>query len=71
MYASDITPRQQERILHKFLVDCYLDDKASKVLWDTGAHVSTVSVGFLKSQLPTVKIRGNEHLLGTDGSISL
>ena len=75
VYASHITPRQQERIVklvgRKCLVDCYLDDMATKALWDTGAQVSIVSVDFLKNQLPTVKIRDIEHLLGIDGSISL
>ena len=33
--------------------------------------MSIVSADFLKSQLPTVKIRDIQHLLGRDGSISL
>ena len=68
-------PRQQERIVklvaRKYLADCYLDCGATKVLWDTGPQVSTVSVNLLKSRLPTVQIRDIEHLLGTDGSIRL
>ena len=74
-YASHNTPRQQERIVklvaRKYLADCYLDYGATKVLWDTGSQVSTVSVNLLKSRLPTVQIRDIEHLLGTDGSIRL
>ena len=75
LYASHITPRQQERIVklvgRKCVVDCYLDDKPTEVLWDTGAQVSIVSVDFLESQLPTVQTRDIKQLLGTDGSISL
>ena len=74
-YASHNTPRQQERIVklvaRKYLADCYLDYRATKVLWDTGPQVSTVSVNLLKSRLPTVQIRDIKHLLGTDGSIRL
>ena len=61
MYASHITPRQQERIAklvgRKCSVQCYLDGKPLDVLWDTGAQVSIVSKGFLKSQLSSVKIQ--------------
>ena len=75
VYASHITPRQQERIVklvgRKCVVDCYLDDKPTEVLWDTGAQVSIVSVDFLRSQLPTVQTRDIKQLLGTDGSINL
>ena len=75
VYSSHITPRQQERIVRlvgrKCLVDCYLEDKPTEVLWDTGAQVSIVSEDFLQSQLPTVQTRDIKQLLGTDGSISL
>ena len=75
VYASHITPRQQERIVRlvgrKCVVDCYLEDKPTEVLWDTGAQVSIVSEDFLQSQLPTVQTRDIKQLLGTDGSISL
>ena len=77
VYASHITPRQQERIAklvgRKCLVDCYLDDKPTEVLWDTGAQVSIVSVDFLESQSPTVQRRDIKELLGADadGSIRL
>ena len=75
VYASHITPRQQERIVKlagkKCVVDCFLDDKPTEVLWDTGAQVSIVSVDFLESQLPTVQKRDIKQLLGTEGSISL
>ena len=75
VYASHITPRQQERIAKlvgkKCSVKCHLDDKPTEVLWDTEAQVSIVSLDFLKSQLPAVQIRDIEQLLGTDGSISL
>ena len=70
-----ITPRQQERIVRlvgrKCVVDCYLEDKPTEVLWDTGAQLSIVSEDFLQSLLPTVQIRDIKQLLGTDGSISL
>ena len=52
-------------------VKCYLDEKPTEALWDTGAQVSIVSADFLKSQLPAVQIRDIEQLLGIDGSISL
>ena len=75
VYASHISPRQQERIAKlvakKCSVKCYLDEKPTEALWDTGAQVSTVSADFLKNQLPAVQIRDIEQLLGTDGSISL
>ena len=75
VYASHITPRQQERIVklvgRKCVVDCYLDDKPTEVLWDTGAQVSIVSEDFLESQLPTVQRRDIKQLLGTEGSVSL
>jgi len=75
VYASHITPRQQEHIAklvgRKCSVQCYLDDKPLEVLWDTGAQVSTVCEGFLKSQLSSVQIQDVEQLLGSNGSISL
>ncbi|CAH3139736.1 unnamed protein product, partial [Porites lobata] len=75
VYASHISPRQQERIAKlvgkKCSVKCYLDEKPTEALWDTGAQVSIVSADFLKSQLPAVQIRDIEQLLGTDGSINL
>jgi len=52
-------------------VQCYLGDKALEVLWDTGAQVSILSEGFLKSQLSSVQIQDVEQLLGSNGSISL
>ena len=75
VYASHITPRQQERIVKlvgkKCVIDCFLDDKPTEVLWDTGAQVSIISVDFLESQLPTVQRRDIKQLLSTEGSISL
>ena len=75
VYASHLTPRQQERIAklvgRKCSVQCYLNDKPVEVLWDTGAQVSIVSEDFLKSQLSVVQIMDIEQLLGADGSISL
>ena len=75
VYASHISPRQQERIAKlvgkKCSVKCYLDEKPTEALGDTGAQVSIVSADFLKSQLPAVQIRDIEQLLGTDRSISL
>lgn len=75
VYASHLTPRQQERIAklvgRKCSVQCYLNDKPVEVLWDTGAQVSIVSEDFLKSRLSVVQIMDIEQLLGTDGSISL
>ncbi|CAH3182832.1 unnamed protein product [Porites lobata] len=75
VYASHISPRQQERIAKlvgkKCSVKCYLDEKPTEALWDTGAQVSIVSADFLKSQLPAVQIRDIEQLLGTDGFINL
>ena len=75
VYASHITPRQQERIAKlvgkKCSVQCYLDDQPLEVLWDTGAQVSIVSESFLKSQLSSVQIQDIEQLLGSNGSISL
>ena len=77
MYASHITPRKPERIVRlvgrnsKCVVDCYLEDKPTEVLWDTGAQVSIVSEDFLQSKLPTVQTRDIKQLFGTDGSISL
>ena len=75
MYASHISPRQQERIGKlvgkKCSVKCYLDKKPTEALWDPGAQVSIVSADFLKSQLPAVQIRDIEQLLCTDGSINL
>ena len=75
VYASHITPRQQERIAKlvgkKCSVQCYLDDKPFEVLWDTGAQVSIVSESFLKSQLSSVQTQDIEQLLGSNGSISL
>ena len=73
MYASHISPRQQECIVklvgRECAVDCYLDDKPTEVLWDTaGAQVSIVSVDFLESQLPKVQRRDIKQLLGTKGS---
>ncbi|KAL9983137.1 hypothetical protein ACROYT_G005269 [Oculina patagonica] len=75
VYASHLTPRQQERIAklagRKCSVQCYMNDKPVDVLWDTGAQVSIVSEDFLKSQLSVVQIMDIEQLLGADGSISL
>ena len=75
VYASHITARQQERIVklvgRKCVVDCYLDDKLTEALWDTGAQVSIVSEDFLESQLPTVQRRDIKQLLGTEGSVSV
>ncbi|CAH3027981.1 unnamed protein product, partial [Porites evermanni] len=67
VYASHISPRQQERIAKlvakKCSVKCYLDEKPTEALWDTGAQVSIVSADFLKNQLPAVQIRDIEQLL--------
>jgi len=52
-------------------VQCYLDDKPLEVLWDTGAQVSIVSEGFLRSQLSSVQIQDVEQLLCSNDSISL
>ena len=53
MYASRITPRQQEHIAklvgRKCSLQCYLNDKLLEVLWDTRTQVSIVSEGFLKA----------------------
>ena len=75
VYASQITPRQQERIAklvgRKCSVQCYLNDKPLEVLWDTGAQLSILSEGFLKSQLSCIHIKDIEQLVGSNGSISL
>ena len=43
VYASHISPRQQERVAKlvgkKCSVKCYLDKKPTEALWDTGAQV--------------------------------
>jgi len=52
-------------------VQCYLDDKPLEVLWDTGAQVSIVSEGFLRSHLSSLQIQDVEQLLGSNDSISL
>ena len=74
VYASHISPRQQERIAKlvgkKCSVKCYRDEKPTEALGDTGAQVSIVSADSLKSQLPAVQIRDIEQLLCTDRSIS-
>lgn len=68
-------PRQQERIAklvgRKCSVQCYLNDKTLEVLWDTGAQLSILSEGFLKSQLSCIHIQDIEQLVGSNGSISL
>ena len=75
VYASQITPRQQERIAklvgRKCSVQCYLNDKPFELLWDTGAQLSILSEGFLKSELSCIQIQDIEQLVGSNASISL
>ena len=40
-------------------------------LWDTGAQVSIITEWFLKQQLPDLKVRDINELLGTDADLQL
>ena len=64
VYVSHITPKQQDRtaklVGRKCSVQCCLDDKPLEVLWDTGAQVSILFKGVLKSQLSSVQIQDVE-----------
>ena len=40
-------------------------------LWDTGAQVSIITECFLKQQLPDLKVRDINELLGTDADLQL
>ena len=51
IFLSHLTPKQQAKIVNlvgqRCTVNCQLNGKAAKVLWDAGAQVSMVSKDFL------------------------
>ena len=69
-YFSHLTPRVQTKLVNvvgeKCTVRCRLDDVDTECLYDTGAHVSLMSEGWLQSHFPKRKLRNVTELLEED-----
>ena len=67
IFLSHLTPKQQAKIVNLVgqhcMVNCQLNGKAAKVLWDTGAQVSMVSKDFLRGTFPDAQVRDISELI--------
>ena len=67
IFLSHLTPKQQAKIVNLVrqhcTVNCQLNSKAAKVLWDTGAQVSMVSKDFLRRTFPDAQVREISELI--------
>ena len=67
MYMSHLTHHNHKKLVNlvgeKCLINCKLDETNCQALWDTGAQVSMVSVGWLERHLPNAKLRKLDEIL--------
>ena len=75
VFISHITPKHHLAVARlvgrKCSVNCCLNDAKVTVLWYTGAQVFIITECFLKQQLPDLKVRDINELLGTDADLQL
>ena len=69
-FISHLTPKEHERLINlvgrRCTVKGKLNGKTIKILWDTGAQVSIISVGFPEDNFRNVVIRDMGELLNCD-----
>ena len=65
---SSLTPKEEIKLVklvgRKCVVNCCLEGKETKVLWDTGAEVALISRTWLDENFPEKPIKDVSELLG-------
>ena len=74
IFSSHLTLKQQAKIVNlvgqRCMVNCQLNSKATKVLWDTGAQVSMLSKEFLQGTFPDTQVRDISELIEAELDIT-
>ena len=65
---SSLSAKEEVKLVklvgRKCTVDCYLNGKKTKVLWDTGAEVALISRSWLERNFPDEELKDVSELLG-------
>ena len=68
VFVSHLSPKDQSQIVklvgERCTVKCTMNDVPAEALWDTGAQVSIISKEWVRHNLPQVKIKGIEEIVG-------
>lgn len=72
-YASHLSLHRQAKLRaligKKCMVDCFFEGVATQALWDTGSQVTIINESWKKANLPHIRLRSIEELLGEDETL--
>lgn len=71
------TPKQKTQVKvapligKKYLIDCYIQGKMTRALWDSGSQVTIIDEEWKEENLPNVKLRDICELLEADKTLNI